>query len=170
MAKVVVVMRGRFSMDVIGVDTDHIDRSEPHAAFGDHSVCQPSNRDGRSPKQNGLERCVVVERHVRGRYDETVVGVLEIEQSLGERARPVIVNVAQTRYAVALRGSLLPGAIHEFADEVAHRFRSTGIRPFAHDGVEASGKIVVERDGDTLHSEILRTSPAVTSHMHLPIN
>lgn len=133
-------------MIVIGIDRDNIDRAVAHPAFGDHAVGKGIDCRRWPAQQNGFQRCLMVEHDMRGRGDQIVVRVLQIEQARGQFARAVVIDVAEAGHAcpTVVPAAITARRIDPLADEIAHRFGSAGIGKIADDFVELRGELVVD--------------------------
>lgn len=141
---------------VVGLlDGHEVEMAVPHARFSREARSERAHGCHRSLQDGALEAVLVIEVHVQGRDHEIVAGVLALGESLGEVAFVVVVDVRETRHAVAAWRAILRFAIEAIANEVAHRFTAVPVAPLLDQPVEGRGKFIVEGDRDALHEPSL---------------
>jgi len=141
---------------VLGLLHGHeVQAAVTHAGLGRQAAGELAHGGHGSLQHCRLEAVLVVEMHVHGRDDQVVMRVLALGDPFGEIARMVVVDIRETRDAVAVGRVVLRLAVELLADQVAHGFAAVLVATPGDQPVEAGGELVVEGYGDALHGASL---------------
>lgn len=119
----IVVMCFAIIMMVIGMDANNIDCGEAHPTLHPDGIGKRADAGGRPFQDHGFKRRRMIEDHVRRRNDKIVMFVLHVEQSLRQRARPMVVDIREVRDTVIADSAIDTLRFHHGTDEVANGFR-----------------------------------------------
>jgi hypothetical protein len=149
-------MRCLFSVGVLlGADFHRHQHKSPmaHASFCNYVFSKVANIFGWTTEDYHLQTTGMIQMEVSGTQRNIMMLVLSVNQSFGQFAHFMIVDINERADTVATVACLLKRLLHACASEIANRFGAVLISASGHKPVQVGDKVVVEGYSHTLHRQ-----------------